>query len=257
MEGDFAGREGVALVTGGSGAIGAAVVRMLAARGSKVAFTYLRNDEAAAELVADASRQGWEVASRRLDLRDVDATAGMLTELEGQFGGIHTVVYASGPFVHLDYLSRVTPQQFRDQIEADAVAFFNLVQPAIMPLRRTRGSIVAVATTALNRAIVRDGLSAGPKGAVEGVVRTLALEEGRYGIRANVIGVGVTEVGMAADLIESGVFGEDGLAEATASIPLRHFGTAEDLAEAVCFLASERARFITGQTLNVDGGYSV
>jgi NAD(P)-dependent dehydrogenase (short-subunit alcohol dehydrogenase family) len=257
MEHDFAGREGVALVTGGSGAIGAAVTRMLAARGSKVAFTYLINEEAAAALHAEASEQGWEMVGRRLDLRDADATAGLLIELEEQFGGIHTVVYASGPFVQLDYLSNVSPQQFREQLEADAVAFFNLVQPAILPLRRTRGSIVAVATTALSRAIVRDGLSAGPKGAVEGVVRTLALEEGRYGIRANVVGVGVTEVGMAADLIESGSFGELGLAEATARIPLRYFGTAEDLAEAVCFLASDRARFITGQTLNVDGGYSV
>ena len=257
MELDFAGREGVALVTGGSGAIGAAVTKMLAARGSTVAFTYLSNKEAAGELEAEASEQGWKMVGRQLDLRDVDATAAMLTELEERFGGIHTVVYASGPFVQLDYLSNVTPQQFREQLEADAVAFFNLVQPAILRLRRTRGSIVAVATTALSRAIVRDGLSAGPKGAVEGVVRTLALEEGRYGIRANVVGVGVTDVGMAADLIESGSFGEAGLAEATARIPLRHFGTADDLAEAVCFLASDRARFITGQTLNVDGGYSV
>ncbi len=257
MEQDFAGRKGVALVTGGSGAIGAAVARMLAARGSKVAFTYLSNEDAAAELEAEASEQGWEMEGRRLDLRDATATAGLLTELEERFDGIHAVVYASGPFVQLEYLSLVTPQQFREQIEADAVAFFNLVQPAIARLRRTRGSIVAVATTALSRAIVRDGLSAGPKGAVEGVVRTLALEEGRYGIRANVVGVGVTDVGMAADLMESGSFGELGLAEATARIPLRHFGTAEDLAEAVCFLASDRARFITGQTLNVDGGYSV
>jgi NAD(P)-dependent dehydrogenase (short-subunit alcohol dehydrogenase family) len=257
MEQDFARREGVALVTGGSGAIGAATVKMLATRGSKVAFTYHSNKEAAAEIAAEAREHGWEIESRQLDLRDVDATAGLITELEEHYGGIHAVVYASGPFVQLDYLSRVTPQQFRAQIEADAVAFFNLVQPSIQPLRRTRGSIVAVATTALSRAIPRDGLSAGPKGAVEGVVRTLALEEGRYGIRANVVGVGVTDVGMAADLIESGSFGEAGLAEATASIPLRQFGTADDLAEAVCFLASDRAQFITGQTLNVDGGYSV
>jgi NAD(P)-dependent dehydrogenase (short-subunit alcohol dehydrogenase family) len=256
VEQDFAGH-GVALVTGGSGAIGAAVTKTLAVRGSRVVYTYLSNEEAAAALNGEAEEQGWEIEGRRLDLRDAAATACLLTELEAQFGGIHTVVYASGPFVQLDYLSRVTPQRFREQLEADAVAFFNLVQPAIQPLRRTRGSIVAVATTALSRAISRDGLSAGPKGAVEGVVRTLALEEGRYGIRANVVGVGVTDVGMAADLIESGAFGEAGLAEATARIPLRHFGTAEDLAEAVCFLASDRARFITGQTLNVDGGYSV
>ena len=161
MEHDFAGREGVALVSGGSGAIGAATTRMLAARGSKVAFTYFSNREAAAELEAEAKELGWEMEGRQLDLRDETQRPACSTELEERFGGIHTVVYASGPFVQLDYLSRVTPQQFREQVEADAVAFFNLVQPAIQPLRRTRGSIVAVATTALSRAIVRDGLSRG------------------------------------------------------------------------------------------------
>src|SRR5207249_129959 len=114
----------------------------------------------------------------------------------------------------------------------------------------TRGSVVAVATTALSRAVVRDGLSAGPKGAVEGLVRTLAAEEGRFGVRANVVAVGMTSVGMAAGLIESGAFGEAGLAVVTRTIPLRRFGTAEEVAEAVCFLASDRAAFISGQTLN-------
>ena len=200
---------------------------------------------------------GVEAEARQLDLTDADNALATLDAVEHRFGGLHTLVYASGPHVPLVYLSRVRPQQFRQQLESDAVAFYNIAQPAIERLRRTRGSIVAVATTALSRAIVRDGLSAGPKGAVEGVIRTLALEEGRFGVRANVVGVGMTTVGMAADLIESGAFGDAGLAAAKASIPLRRFGNDEDIAEAVCFLASDRARFITGQTLNVDGGYSV
>jgi 3-oxoacyl-[acyl-carrier protein] reductase len=257
MEQDFAGREGVALVTGGSGAIGAAVTRILAARGSKVVFTYRSNEDAAAALTGEADEQGWVVESRKLDLTDAAATASLLAEIDEQFGGIHTIVYASGPFVQLEYLSRVTPEKFREQLESDTVAFYNLVQPAIERLRKTRGNIVAVATTAMTRAIPRDGMSAGPKGAVEGLIRTLALEEGRFGIRANLVGVGMTVEGMAADLIENGTFDERGVTESVASIPMRQFGTAEDMAEAVCFLASDRAGFVSGQTLNVDGGYSV
>jgi 3-oxoacyl-[acyl-carrier protein] reductase len=252
----FADRPGTALVTGGTGAIGAAVTKLLARRGSRVVFTYRSNADEAAKLSAELDAEGAAVEARRLDLTDAAAAAALLDEIEGRHDEIHTIVYASGPHVPLLYLSRVSPQQFQDQVTADAVAFFNLVQPAIERLRRSRGNVVAVATTALGRAVPRDGLSAGPKGAVEGVVRTLALEEGRFGVRANCVGVGMTSVGMAADLIESGAFGEAGLAAATANIPMRRFGTADEVAEAVCFLASDRASYINGQTLHVDGGYS-
>jgi NAD(P)-dependent dehydrogenase (short-subunit alcohol dehydrogenase family) len=256
MTRDFEGRAGAALVTGGTGGLGAAVTRMLAERGSRVAFTYRSNGEAAAALAADIRKLGAEVENWQLDLTDPEATAALLATVESRFGAIHTLVYASGPDVPLVYLSRVSPSRFKEQVEADSIAFFNLVQPAIERLRRSNGSIVAVATTAITRAIPRDGLSAGPKGAVEGVVRTLALEEGHYGVRANCVGVGMTSVGIAQRLIEGGGLGEAGQAAATASIPLGHFADAADIAEAVCFLASDGARFITGQTLNVDGGYS-
>ena len=86
-------------------------------------------------------------------------------------------------------------------------------------------------------------------------VRAIAAEEGRFGVRANCVGPGMLTEGMAARLIGSGDLDEHALDVARRNIPLRRFGAAADVAEAVCFLASDRARFISGQKLDVDGGY--
>ena len=257
MTGEFADKDGAAFVAGGSGGLGAAVVRMLAARGSRVALTYRSKADAANALVEEIRGLGGEAASYQLDLGDAEATARALDAAEASFGSLHTVVYAAGPPLPLGYLSRTTPERFREQIVGDAVAFFNLAHAAIAKLRATGGSIVALGTTATTRAILRDGLSAGPKGAVHAVVKTIALEEGRFGVRANAVGIGMTNAGIAVELMESGQLGPEALEATTANTPLRRFGTAEEIAEAAVFLASDRASFITGQVLNVDGGYSV
>ena len=102
---------------------------------------------------------------------------------------------------------------------------------------------------------MRDALSSVPKGAVEAAVRALAAEEGPSGVRANCVGPGMFIDGMAAGLIASGELSEEALAVTRGNIPLRGFGNAADVAEAVCFLASDRAAFISGQKLDVDGGY--
>jgi 3-oxoacyl-[acyl-carrier protein] reductase len=240
----------VALVTGGSGAIGSAVVRTLAASGSPVVFTWRSDPDKAAALEGEFDG---EVRGIRLDLTDADAAERAVADVAVTHGGLGTLVYASGPFVPFQYVSRTSAREFSTFLNNDAAAFFNVLAPTLPHIREAKGSIVAVATTALSRVIVRDGLSAAPKAAIEGLLRTLAVEEGRFGVRANLVGVGMTSVGMATELLESGAFTE---AQAVAGIPMRRFATAQDVADAVAFLASSKAGFITGQTLNVDGGYS-
>lgn len=257
LSADFADRSGATLVVGGSGGLGAAIAQMLAARGSDVAVTYRGNEAAGTAVAATAADVGVRSSAHALDVTSADGCASVLAEVAKTYGGLHTLVYASGPHVPMVHLAKVSPADFAEQLSQDAVGFFNLAQPALPLLREAMGSIVAVTTAATARFPVRDGLSAAPKGAVEQLVRGLAAEEGRFGVRVNAVGPGMLTDGMAARLIESGELNDEALAITRANIPLRRFGNAADIAEAVCFLASGRAGFITGQKLNVDGGYTV
>jgi 3-oxoacyl-[acyl-carrier protein] reductase len=249
---DFAGRTGAAMVVGANGGIGAATARMLAARGATLALTYRRDPGPVDRVLANARGRAY-----RLDLTDADACARVITAAAAELGGLHTLIYAAGPRVPMMHLSRVEPARMRAQLVDDAAAFFNVMHAALPSLRERGGSVVAVTTAATHRFAVRDGLSSAPKGAVEAMARALAAEEGRFGIRVNCVGPGMLTNGMAEDLIDSGELDERALEAAHARTPLRRFGVAADIAEAVCFLASDRASFVSGQKLDVDGGYGV
>lgn len=253
----FDGLSGGALVSGGTGGIGRAIVEQLVREGSAVTFTFRSSAAVAVEMVTTLQAEGHSIAAIELDLADADHCARVVEVAANNFGGLHTVVHASGPHVPQVHLSKVSPAEFSRQVEREVSDTFNLLQPALSHLRASNGSIVAVTTAATARYPVRDGLSAAPKAAIEQLILGLAAEEGRFGVRANCVGPGMLTDGMAERLMASGDLDEQALAVTKANIPLRRFGRSTDIAEAVCFLASQKANFITGQLLRVDGGYSV
>ncbi len=199
-------------MVGGSGGLGAEIARMLAARGSDVAVTFRGNEAAGKSVAAAAAELGVRSSAHALDVTSADDCASVLAEVADAYGGLHTLVYAAGPHVPMVHLSNVSPADFAEQLSQDAVGFFNVAQPALPLLRRTKGSIVAVTTAATARFPVRDGLSSAPKGAVEALVRALAAEEGRFGVRVNAVGPGMLTDGMAARLIDSGELNDEALA---------------------------------------------
>jgi len=251
------GLVGNALVIGGSGGLGRACALLLAHQGHDVAVTFRSNESAARAVVATIEGAGRSGRALTLDVTDIAASRAAIEETIAELGGIDIVVHAAGPHIPQQHLSTIEPATFAQHLLEEAAGFFNVVQPALPALRASSGNIVAITTAATVRYPVRDSLSAGTKGAVEQLVRAIAAEEGRYGVRANSVGPGMLTDGMAARLMASGDLDDDALAVTRRNIPLRRFGSANDIAEAVCFLASPRAGFISGQHLLVDGGYSV
>src|SRR4051794_7358550 len=156
---DFSSWDGAALVTGGSGGIGRAVVRLLARRGSDVAFTWRTNERSAETLADEVASYGVHVSRHRLDTSDPHACERVVGGVAERHGGLHTLVHAAGPHVPMSHLSLVEPGVMAAQVGEDVAGFFNVVRPSLGALRLLEGSIVAVTTAATTRFPVRDGLS--------------------------------------------------------------------------------------------------
>ena len=247
---------GAAVVFGGSGGVGRAICARLAEAGCDIALTYRTNAVAAEEVVASIRARGRRAEAHAVSAGDEGAVVSLLDGAAARLGGVHTVVHAAGSDIPMRFVSEVSRAQWRDVMDADATGFFDLARASLPHLRASRGSLVAVTSAGLYRFPSRDVLSVAPKAAILALVRAIAKEEGRYGVRANCVALGVIEAGIFSRL-SGGELGKEWVDAAHRNTPLRRFGTAEEAADAVQFLSSSRASYVTGQTIAVDGGYSL
>lgn len=248
--------EGFALVVGASGGVGQAIALELARSGANVALTY-RHNEQAAQSVADAIlAMGQRAMVLQLDLANYSDLVCVFEKLSENEGGVHTVVCAAGAAIEQPYISQTDPGEFQSVITQDLGGFFNLTRAALKSLRASAGSLLAITSAGLQRFPTGDILSVAPKGGIEAIVRGVAREEGRFGVRANCVALGVIEAGMFHRL-EGQALSETWMEAAKKNIALRRFGQASEVAQAAVFLTSSRASYVTGQTLMLDGGYTI
>lgn len=229
-----------ALVTGGSGAIGAAICRRLAACGCDVIVHANRRLEAAAEI---ASAIGARAVA--FDVTDADATRTALDALI-EDEPIQIIVNNAG--IHDDApFAGMGRGQWQRVIDVSLNGFFNVTQPLVLPMIRTRwGRIVSITSIAAeigNRGQVN---YAAAKGALHSASRSLARELGSRGVTVNCVSPGLIETPMSAGAFDA--------AFVERMIPLQRMGTPEDVAGVVAFLASDAAGYITGQVIPVNGG---
>jgi len=249
---------GAVLIFGATGGIGAAVAREFANAGSDVAIVWRSKEAEAKALAADIEAVGQKASLHRCDVTDAGTLAATIADAASVHGRVHTLVWGAGPLVEQVGLAETTTDQWRAAIDIEVHGFFNAAR-GIIPHMRAQGggSLVHLGSAGDLRWPDKDGLSVAPKAANEALVRGFAREEGKHGIRANTVLVGVIEAGMFLELSKQGVFDEAWTKEVHKNLALKRWGQPEEIGHAAVFLASSRAAYVTGQQIAVAGGYGV
>jgi 3-oxoacyl-[acyl-carrier protein] reductase len=243
---------GTALVTGASRGLGAVIARRLAADGHPVAVSY-RSDADGAAAVADGIRAaGGRAEAFAADVTDADGVAALVADVTRRLGPVTTlVVNATGPQPEQDP-TRVTWQEHLDQL-VYFVKSPTLLMQAVLPGMRERGGgrIVQIGSDVLERALPGMSAYVAAKAAQHSLTECWAQALGPYGITVNTVAPGWIPVERHAGTTA------ESLASYTADVPLGRMGRPEDVAEAVAFLASPAAAFVTGERLKVNGGHTL
>ena len=239
----------VAIVTGGSGGIGRAIVQTLAAAGMDVVFTYRGNAAAAAEITAQ--NVDAKISSAPLDIRDSAACAAFAEKVFERTNRIDLLVNNAG-VIRDNPLTAFEDDDVRMVLETNVNGTFNVTR-AVLPymISQRSGKIVNLSSVSGEKGGRGQTNYAASKGAIDAFTRSLAVEVAPRGITVNAVAPGIIETEMSRQVRE--LAGD----QITSRILLRRIGQPDEVAYAVWFLSSRYADYITGQVLHVDGGFKM
>jgi NAD(P)-dependent dehydrogenase (short-subunit alcohol dehydrogenase family) len=240
----------VALITGGLTGIGRAAAMAFAREGATVVVAG-RRDEAGAELVKQLRTFGAEDEYIKADVRKEDDVRAMIDKTVARFGRLDVAVNNAGTEGAPGPVTEQTPDTYAATFDTNLLGVLLCMKHELRVMQSQGfGSIVNISSTMGSRGAANASLYVASKHAVEGLTKSAALEAAAFGVRVNAIAPGPTETAMLDRFTGS----QDRKAGLLASIPLRRAGKPEELADSILFLASDKASFITGQIVSVNGG---
>jgi 3-oxoacyl-[acyl-carrier protein] reductase len=244
---DFTGKD--ALVTGGSRGIGRAVAVTLAQGKASVAINYAGNDAAAKEAGELCEKAGAaRVKLMRFDVGDASACQKAVDELVSEWGGLHVLVNNAG--IAIDQLvMRIKEEDWKRQLDVNLSGAFNLTRAATRPMMKQRGGVIVNLTSVVGEmGNAGQAAYATTKAGLIGLTKATARELASRSIRVNAVSPGFIDTDMTAGLPEAA------RAKMFEQIPLARLGTSQEVADCVAWLASDKASYVTGEVVRVNGG---
>ncbi len=242
-------KDKVAIVTGGTRGIGRAIVFELIKNGAKVVFTYLKSDEAAS-LVLDAVKEPHgEAIAIKADARLYEDARKVVDETLAKFSTVDILVNNAG-ITKDKALMMMEPSDWAEVIDTNLTGYFNMSKACIVTMMKQKsGAIINISSVAGIVGLPRQVNYSSAKAGEIGFTKSLAKEVASFGVRVNAVAPGFIDTDMTKALKQK--------EELQKSIPLARFGTAEEVAKTVIFLASNNSSYITGQVIKIDGGLAI
>ncbi|HLQ51931.1 MAG TPA: SDR family oxidoreductase [Terriglobales bacterium] len=252
-------KDRVAIVTGSSSGMGRATAAALAAEGAKIAMCARTEKTLLAAAEEIRGRCKTDVFAQAVDVTDSDAVKRFVAAAAERLGGVDICVANAGGPPAKNFLS-ISMEEWQKAVATNFMSVAHLAREVIPHMQRKRwGRFITITSTSVRQPIPDLVLSNAVRPAVVGLVKSLAAEFGKDGILVNNIAPGYTETERLSELskvraLAAGISEEEIKSRWTAEIPLRRLGKPEEIADTIVWLASERASYITGQTILVDGG---